>query len=117
MNDGGPAFPRFCEDAWGKPFVTGGMSLRDYFAAAAMQGILASRPDYEKFAHLATDAYAIADAMLKERYASYDSGFGKQIEDRKVSMKDCEEWIHKNGEAKRFSGQQELYEVLLNKYS
>ena len=61
-------------------------------------------------AALKTDG--IYDKMLTERYASYDSGFGKQIEERKVSFKDCEEWIHKNGEAKRVSGKQEKYEVV-----
>ncbi len=33
QDDGGPAFP--------VPEMTGGMSLRDYFAAAALQGELA----------------------------------------------------------------------------
>jgi hypothetical protein len=45
-----------------------GMSIRDYFAAAALQGMLAcpiqpqSGPDM-----YARDAYALADAMLNER--------------------------------------------------
>lgn len=49
------------------------MSLRDYAAIMAMQGILASltaeitlRTDDAKRA-LAADCYALADAMLKER--------------------------------------------------
>ena len=49
----------------------------------------------------------VYDKMLKERYGSYDSGFGKTIEEGKASMKDCEEYIHKTGEAKRISGKQE----------
>ena len=60
---GGPAFP-----------YTGagveGMTLRDYFAAKAMQS-MNSRPDYED-AHadaIALDAYALADAMMKAREA------------------------------------------------
>jgi xylose isomerase len=57
------------------------------------------------------------DKMLKERYSSFDKGIGQKIEAGQTSFKDLEEYIHKNGEAKRFSGQQELYEVLLNKYS
>lgn len=56
-----------------------GMTLRDYFAAKAMNGILESAidwfpthktPDQETldlFADLAQDSYAIADAMLKAR--------------------------------------------------
>jgi hypothetical protein len=48
----------------------GGMSLRDYFAAAAMQGYLAGKaiPDRRDSIELyARSAYAIADAMLAER--------------------------------------------------
>ena len=47
-----------------------GMTLRDYFAAKAMQS-MNSRPDYED-AHadaIALDAYALADAMMKAREA------------------------------------------------
>jgi hypothetical protein len=49
------------------------MTLRDYFAAKAMQGIIASeQPGDEEFATLemcAHDAYKYADAMLKAREA------------------------------------------------
>jgi hypothetical protein len=44
INDGGPAFPQTVEaydlvmDRWATQSV-GGMSLRDYFAGKAMQGI------------------------------------------------------------------------------
>ena len=66
MNDtGGPAFPhsRLGSDA-------DGMTLRDYFAAKAMQGLLAQScgtalGSDPKFA--AEYAYATADAMLKAR--------------------------------------------------
>ena len=46
-----------------------GMELRDYFAAAAMQGILAGHQDgaHPNIYSLARDAYRVADAMLKER--------------------------------------------------
>jgi hypothetical protein len=46
-----------------------GMDLRDYFAAAAMQGILAGHQDgaHPNIYSLARDAYRVADAMLKER--------------------------------------------------
>ena len=49
-----------------------GLSLRDYFAAAAMQGMLANRTyfDAERRLHhdsAAMTAYGIADAMLTER--------------------------------------------------
>lgn len=64
--DGGQAFPH------GDPTNGGdiGMTLRDYFAAKAMQAYLGSypnggltcRPD-----EIAADAYDVADAMLAER--------------------------------------------------
>lgn len=51
--------------------AVGGMTLRDYFAAKAMQGQLASFPSdaepAEFTARIAVDAYLIADAMLKAR--------------------------------------------------
>jgi hypothetical protein len=50
------------------PDGNSGMSLRDYFAAAALQGLCAlnSGPDVDA-ASLAFDAYMVAEAMLKER--------------------------------------------------
>ena len=78
MNTGGPAFPR-SESLRYSEYITGGMTLRDYFAAKAMQGILESAIDWlptgkepdlsslEIFKDLSNDAYAIADAMLKAR--------------------------------------------------
>jgi hypothetical protein len=71
-NTGGPAFP--CD-----PFAASepknvaeakrlaeGMTLRDYFAAKAMQGLMdAAMPMPE----IADAAYAMADAMLKAREA------------------------------------------------
>ena len=45
-----------------------GMTLRDYFAAHAMQGICASGPSVEwSNDRLAAEAYDLADAMLKAR--------------------------------------------------
>ena len=44
-----------------------GMELRDYFAAAALQGILADSNVDGNAATLAKIAYKFADAMLKER--------------------------------------------------
>ncbi len=60
-NDGGPAFP------WGEHGThLGGMTLRDYFAAKAMQGLMdAAMPASE----IATEAYWMADAMLIAREA------------------------------------------------
>ena len=60
---GGPAFP--CHPGIENP-IYDGMSLRDYFAAKAMQGLLASEVNAPLNA-FATKAYALADAMLKAR--------------------------------------------------
>jgi len=65
-----PAFPNEGFNGWGEPFK--GMTLRDYFAAKAMQGMLAN-PKLEKQILLAgkswieESAWAVADAMLKTR--------------------------------------------------
>ena len=46
-----------------------GMELRDYFAAAAVQGILAGATDgsHPNVWELARDGYKVADAMLQIR--------------------------------------------------
>lgn len=63
--DGGPAFP--VKVAAGTS--AHGLSVRDYFAAAALQGILAAGHPLarETAGELPTLAYAYADAMLVER--------------------------------------------------
>ena len=71
------AFPTY---EWQEPYkqmiAVGGMDLRDYFAAKAMQG-MASNPDdghnpeeqsYEEYiAEIVENAYEIADAMMRAR--------------------------------------------------
>lgn len=44
-----------------------GMTLRDYFAAKAMQGIIACPSSSGSFMDLADEAYEYADAMLRAR--------------------------------------------------
>lgn len=44
-----------------------GMTLRDYFAAKAMQAVLELRPTEEDPLVIAEAAYDMADAMLKTR--------------------------------------------------
>jgi hypothetical protein len=68
-NTGGPAFPDGSTNEWGNAY-NGGMTLRDYFAAKAMQS-MNGRPDYADTPAdvIALDAYALADAMLKAREA------------------------------------------------
>ncbi len=74
-NTGGPAYPTSNYAAI-VPISTGyseGMTLRDYFAAKAMQVLttkLASTGDMHVFDDaVAESAYAMADAMLKAREA------------------------------------------------
>lgn len=59
-----PAFPSTFHNGWGEPEK--GMTLRDYFAAKAMQGLLAGTKTSDCMM-IVKDAYAIADAMLKAR--------------------------------------------------
>ena len=59
-----PAFPSWKEDG----AFAYGMSLRDYFAAKAMTGLLTAEivGEYSN-EHVAEISYRIADAMLKAR--------------------------------------------------
>lgn len=63
LNDGGPAFPN--KDELGN--MVKGMTLRDYFAAAALQGLLAAGNTKGAYSTFAEHAYAAADAMLAAR--------------------------------------------------
>ena len=65
IDDGGPAFP--VGDV--KTHGTFGMSLRDWFAGMAMQGLVASNDDGagDRIDDVPRYAYSIADAMLKAR--------------------------------------------------
>lgn len=73
-NDGGAAFPHSefktprgsagGEMNWD---AEAGLTKRDYFAAAALTGLLASGPHDCKVSELVIDAMAYADAMIKAR--------------------------------------------------
>ncbi|MFA6813236.1 MAG: xylose isomerase [Bacteroidaceae bacterium] len=54
--------------------------------------------------------------MLKERYASFDAGKGKIFEEGKMKMEELVTYAKASGEPKQISGQQELYEALVNMY-
>lgn len=54
--------------------------------------------------------------MRKQRYASFDSGKGKAFEQGKLSLEDLREYAVKSGEPEIRSGQQELYELIVNKF-
>jgi hypothetical protein len=67
INDGGPAFP--CEHKFGDGSVWKheGVSIRDYFAAKALQGLISEPSIKATAAEFATQAYRVADAMMKAR--------------------------------------------------
>jgi hypothetical protein len=75
INDGGPAFPHTTQWDGINPAINyHGISMRDYFAAAALQGNLSSQSidvgyyeGKDAWNKAAKDAYAVADAMLKAR--------------------------------------------------
>ena len=54
--------------------------------------------------------------MVKERYASFDSGKGKEFEDGKLTLEQVVEYAKTKGEPKATSGKQELYESIVNMY-
>ena len=68
---GGPAFPVNPCDIAGQPilYATCRMSLRDWFAGAALQGLAAVSLSPCPAELLAHRAYEIADAMIAERKA------------------------------------------------
>jgi len=82
------------------------------------------------YAHISgMDAFArallIADKILKDgtyqkmresRYASFDSAKGKAFEAGKLSLEDLRAYAIEKGEPATRSGQQELYELLINKF-
>lgn len=76
-NNGGPAFPQPCaENGWASNNeygqAGGGLSLRDYFAAKAMQAyvtqeLIRCKSGQSVDSAIAEMAYEVADAMLAER--------------------------------------------------
>ena len=78
INTGGSAFPVVVDLGQRVEWETG-MSIRDYFAAKAMQALYTSMYEWESTGHprqpefvalmdeLAYDAYQMADSMLKAR--------------------------------------------------
>lgn len=55
--------------------------------------------------------------MLAERYASFDSGEGKEFEEGKLSLEQLAEIGRKVDEPVQTSGKQELYEAIVNMYA
>jgi len=72
INTGGPAFPDGSTNEWGNA-TRGGMTLRDYFAAKALQGMMSLEQLQMRLGRdinmeqIAGASYEWADAMLKAR--------------------------------------------------
>jgi xylose isomerase len=76
----------------------GGM---DAFARALIiADNISSKSDYKK--------------LRKQRYASFDSGKGKEFEDGKLSLEDLRNYAIEKGEPEMISGKQEYYENIIN---
>jgi hypothetical protein len=77
INDGGPAFPvPGYQTSDGGVILhhegSSGMAMRDYFAAAALQGMLADPNAAGGLDSFAAYAYKYADAMIVERAKTKD---------------------------------------------
>ncbi len=75
----------------------------------------------DMFARALMAAHAIlADGefleLRKARYASFDSGKGKQFAQGKLTLTNLSALAYKNGEPEQLSGKQEYFENLLNKF-
>ncbi len=108
----------------GGGFTTGGLN---FDAKVRRQSV---DPEDLFYAHIgAMDAFArglkiaakmIADKkfdkLIAKRYAGWDTVFGKKIEKKQVGFTELEKYTLENGEPKLQSGQQELFENILNDY-
>jgi hypothetical protein len=55
------------DNAAGFPYPESGMTLRDYFAAKAMQSLLMHQEGFYYWEEVPVHAYRIADKMMEER--------------------------------------------------
>ena len=54
--------------------------------------------------------------MRAERYATFDTGEGKDFEEGRLTLEDLRRIALRDGEPRQISGKQELYETLVNMY-
>ncbi len=108
----------------GGGFTTGGLN---FDAKLRRQSV---NPDDLFYAHIgAMDSFARGlknaskmlsgkkfEKAIQKRYAGWDTAFGKKIEKRQVGFEELEQYTLKKGEPKVQSGQQELFENMLNEY-
>ena len=83
--------------------------------------VIAQLGGMDALAHALESAAAVIEKspicrMIKDRYASFDAGKGKEFEDGKLTIEDLVNYAKENGEPKQISGQQELYENILSLY-
>ncbi|MBL7846347.1 MAG: xylose isomerase [Cyclobacteriaceae bacterium] len=55
-------------------------------------------------------------SLRKKRYASFDTGKGKQFANGKLSLEDLQQLAKRNGDPESISGRQEYFENLLNRF-
>jgi xylose isomerase len=75
----------------------------------------------DAFARALLAAHAILEngeyqRMRKERYASFDTGKGKQFERGNLSLQELSKLAHRHGEPEQRSGKQEYFENLISKF-
>ena len=64
---GGPAFPMAVSEPGAGTHWENGMTLRDWMAGMAVQGLVSSPHQSGCFQDMAIDAYELADAMIEAR--------------------------------------------------
>jgi len=57
------------------------------------------------------------DKLLHDRYSSYDSGLGHEIEAGQSNFAALEKFVLEHGEPKQISGKQERYEGIVNRFT
>jgi xylose isomerase len=75
----------------------------------------------DTFARAMLTAQAILDdgeyqELRKDRYASFDTGKGRQFSRGQLSLQTLRQLAHRNGEPEQISARQEYYENLINKF-
>jgi xylose isomerase len=73
------------------------------------------------FARALMTAHKILDqgeytALIKERYATFDNGKGRQFERGRLRLEALRKLAHQNGEPVMISGRQEYFENLISGY-
>ena len=105
-------------------FTTGGLNFDAKVRRASFADddlFLSYIAGMDTFAHgLKVAAKLIEDGVLEDfkakRYASYQTGIGKDIVEGKVGFKELEAYAMANGTEPNTSGRQEMLEMILNQY-